>query len=95
MFRIRKTIELGQTSVLSVEGEIREENLAVWRAELDTLLQTNEGNVILNFHSVSFMDASAVPKLMELGAKRVYVLNCSNFVKNMLQAAGLASMIID
>ena len=95
MFRIRKTFASGETSILSLEGEIRVENLTVWTAELDGSRLTIQGNMILNFHSVSFMDASAVPKLTELIAKRVYVLNCSTLVKNMLQSAGLSSMIID
>ena len=78
-----------------MEGEIRDENLDLWAAELEALRRTIQGNIVLNFHSVSFISVSAVPKLMELRDRQVFVLNCPTPVKNMLQASGSVSMIID
>ena len=71
------------------------EGLRIWADEMSALVKLSDGQVIMDFCSVSFMSPNVIEILIKLLSDRIYLLNCSNFARNMLHAAGRSANLLD
>jgi len=95
MYRLRNVRVNEQTSIVKIEGELREDSLSNWQKELETIRNNTPGDIILNCAALSFVSPLVVPYLKKISNSRTYLLNCSPIFRNTLQAAGLSSMLLD
>ncbi len=95
MFRIKTIYENNLTSIIKIEGEISDENLPDWKNEISRLIELPEQEIIFEICYVTFMSPKAVEVLIKLLTRKIFLLNCSTSVSNMLHSAGLSANVLD
>ena len=84
MLRISRAAATPSVSTLRVEGRVVAEWVAVLERECWLALQEN-GHVQLDLSAVTFVDGRGVAALRQLGAKDVEIVNCPEFIGELLR----------
>lgn len=84
MFRIEKIGEDDVTVTLTLEGKIAPPWVAVLEDECSRILRGPK-RLILDFAGVNFIDRNGVAALRKMWGERVQCVNCSPFVKELLE----------
>lgn len=95
MFRINRTFENDLTLLVKLVGEIGAQDLQHWDDSLQAILQHEQRQVIFDFCDVTRMTTAAVEKLQEAITNRVFLLNGSVALQNIMRASGHAAQILD
>lgn len=95
MFRIRKTFENSTLAIFIVEGKITDEQVNLWSQEIHLITQRENDQLILNFCSLAFISAEALRVLTNALTNRIYIMNSSLYVRNLLKAAGCFENLLD
>ncbi len=95
MFRMKKIFENDLTTIIKIEGQIPDDELNNWSAEISSLIKQSKQQVILEMCDVIFISAKAVQVMMNELTDKMFLLNCPTFVKNMLQSAGWSDHVLD
>ena len=84
MLRISRAAATPSVSTLRVEGRVVAEWVPVLERECWLALQEN-GHVQLDLSAVTFVDGRGVAALRQLGAKDVEIVNCPEFIGELLR----------
>ena len=84
MLRISRAAATSSVSTLRVEGRVVAEWVPVLERECWLALQEN-GHVQLDLSAVTFVDGRGVAALRQLGAKDVEIVNCPEFIEELLR----------
>ena len=95
MFRIQKAFEDDRTIIFSVAGKITDDQIDVWSQEITGIAQKEKEHLILNFCSLAFISAKALKVLTDSLSRRVHIMNCSVYVRNLLHASGSTVIFLD
>ncbi|NIR48985.1 hypothetical protein GWO43_11160 [candidate division KSB1 bacterium] len=92
---MKKIFENDLTTIIKIEGQIPDDELNNWSAEISSLIKQSKQQVILEMCDVIFISAKAVQVMMNELTDKMFLLNCPTFVKNMLQSAGWSDHVLD
>ena len=95
MFRIRKLLENDITSILKIEGEISDSDLRFWAEVVGALNQDGVRQTVLDCCSVTSISQKALEILSGRLSGGIYLVNCSVWVKNILNSAGRSKNVLD
>ena len=95
MFRIKQLYENDLTSIIKIQGKIAREDVPDWRVEIAPFMQPSEKQLILEISYVDYMCPEAVQVLIKLLRSDILLMDGPITVRNMLEAAGLASQVLD
>lgn len=95
MFRAKNVYSSSATTIIKIEGEIRESDIEPWAEVMAELKHSSGCELVLDFSSVGFMTPRAVSVLQQHINDNMYLLNCSSLVRNMLQTTGLNKNVLD
>lgn len=84
MLRISKAAASPSLATLRVEGRVVAEWVPVLERECRLALQEN-GHVRLDLSAVTFVDGRGVAALRRLGADAVEIINCPDFIGELLR----------
>jgi len=84
VLRISRAAATPSVSTLRVEGRVVAEWVPVLERECWLALQEN-GHVQLDLSAVTFVDGRGVAALRQLGAKDVEIVNCPEFIEELLR----------
>ena len=94
MFRIIKAFENSSIILFKLEGEVTDGNFDEVSSVLETTINKQSREIILDLCDLSFLRGSALTVIASQMAKGIYVLNCSTAMKNKLQSIGFLSNIL-
>ncbi len=83
MLRLEKVIEDNATVTLKLEGRIVTHWVAILEEECSRILRGPK-RLILDFAGVTFIDREGVSLLNKVRGERVWLVNCSPFVKGLV-----------
>lgn len=86
MLRISEIVNHPDESILRLEGKIMGEWVTELQQVAHSYLQKNT-KLTLDFQHVDFVDAAGIQALKGLTARGVKIVNCSGFLKQLLQEA--------
>ena len=95
MFRIKQIYENDLTSIVKIQGEIALEDVPDWRAEITPFMQPSAKQLLLEISAVDYICPEAVQVLIKLLTRDMFLMDGPVAVRNMVQAAGLASHVLD
>jgi ABC-type transporter Mla MlaB component len=84
MLRIRTVAESSSQVTLGIEGRVVSEWVALLERECRLVLQQNR-RVRLDLSAVQFIDGRGVAALRRLGRKDVEIINCQEFIEELLR----------
>lgn len=94
MFRITKAFANETTEIFRIEGQVPDEIVGDWIAEIERLKKNDSRTVILDFAQVWFISAGAVQALMDVLTDRFYLMNCGMEIRNVLYVSGMSSRML-
>ena len=85
MLKIHKGLE-GQGCIFLLSGRIREEDIA----ELEKLIRTEQGKVVLDLKEIKLVDRAAVKFFVQCGSEAIEIRNASPYIREWIsrEAAG-------
>ncbi len=95
MFRIKKVFENEATTILKIAGDIPNETVESWAAEMRRLIQSSDRHLIFEVCEIACLSSRAMQRLQELLTGNVFLLNCSTMMRNRLRASGFSDHILD
>lgn len=95
MFRAKSVYSSPTTKIVKIEGMVKEADIEPWSDLMAELSKSSTTELVLDFSSVGFLDPRAVNVLRQHITERMYLLNCSSLVRNMLQTTGLRRNVLD
>jgi ABC-type transporter Mla MlaB component len=84
VLRINRAAESPSLATLRVEGRVVAEWVPVLERECRLALQEN-GHVQLDLSAVTFVDGRGVAALRRLGANTIEIINCPEFIGELLR----------
>jgi len=95
MLRLSRVLSNKETTIIKIEGQIHEEDLNLLHDELEQIRHHSSGEIIVNLSSLSFVSPTIVRVLKAFAGRKVFLMNCEPFLRNVVQAAGLTRMVLD
>ena len=96
MYRLKKVYSRPQTCIIKIEGDIRIQDAQQWREAIEGMREKESSKqIILDFSSVSFVSPAAIAEITEIIGEGVFLMNCTPFVRNIMQSSGLGRHVLD
>jgi len=96
MYRLKTVYSKPQTCIIKIEGDIRVHDAEQWREAIEGIRKSESARqIILDFSSVSFVSPAAIAEITEVIGDGVFLMNCTPFVRNIMQSSGLGKHVLE
>jgi len=95
LFRLRKVFENEQLTLFKIEGALTTQNAELWEEEFALIMQRLDHPVIFDCASLRTTNHALTAILQHLMSDKMFFLNLSTPVRNMLRSAGLGANVLD
>lgn len=96
MYRLKTVYSRPHTCIIKIEGDIRVQDAQQWREAIEGIRKGESARqIILDFSSVSFVSPAAIAEITEVIGDGVFLMNCTTFVRNIMQSSGLGKHVLE